>query len=88
MIPKLNPRDASDVLKSGGTAIYPTEGIYGLGCDPFNSKSVENIFRPEDPTFGIRSNPEMLLVSGLQHQTVTTLQMGLFDIMFWIMWIG
>ena len=45
MIPKLNPRDASDVLKSGGTAIYPTEGIYGLGCDPFNSKSVENIFK-------------------------------------------
>ena len=34
MIPKLNPRDASDVLKNGGTAIYPTEGIYGLGCDP------------------------------------------------------
>ena len=45
MIPKLNPRDASDVLKNGGTAIYPTEGIYGLGCDPFNSKSVENIFK-------------------------------------------
>ena len=39
MIPKLNPRDASDVLKSG-TAI--TEGIY-LGCDPL--KSVENIFK-------------------------------------------
>ena len=45
MIPKLNPRDASEVLKNGGTAIYPTEGIYGLGCDPFNSKSVENIFK-------------------------------------------
>ena len=44
MIPKLNPHDASNILKSGGTAIYPTEGIYGLGCDPFNSKSVENIF--------------------------------------------
>ena len=43
MIPKLNPRDASDVLKNGGTAIYPTEGIYGLGCDPFNSKSVETV---------------------------------------------
>ena len=52
MIPKLNPRDASDVLKSGGTAIYPTEGIYGLGCDPFNSKSVENIcFYKSDSTF-------------------------------------
>jgi len=45
MIPKLNPRDASNILKKGGTAIYPTEGIYGLGCDPFNSESVENIFK-------------------------------------------
>ena len=45
MIPKLSPLDASKVLKNGGTAIYPTEGIYGLGCDPFNSKSVENIFK-------------------------------------------
>ena len=36
MIPKLNPRDASDEHKNGGTAINPTEGIYGLGWDPFN----------------------------------------------------
>lgn len=47
--------------------------FYKVAQDP-NINSVENIFRPEDPTFGIRSNPEMLLVSGLQHQTVTTLQ--------------
>ena len=45
MIPKLNPCDASSILKNGGTAIYPTEGIYGIGCDPFNSRSVENIFK-------------------------------------------
>jgi hypothetical protein len=47
--------------------------FYKVAQDP-NINSVENIFRPEDPTFGIRSNPEMLLVAGLQHQTVTTLQ--------------
>lgn len=33
-----------------------------------------NIFRSEDPTFGVRINPEMLLVSGLQHKAVKTLQ--------------
>ena len=47
--------------------------FYKVAQDP-NINSVENIFRPEDPTFGIRSNPEMLLVAGLQHQTLTVLQ--------------
>jgi len=44
MIPKLNPFDASEIIKNGGNAIYPTEGIYGIGCDPFNKSSVEKIF--------------------------------------------
>lgn len=45
MIPKLSPFDASEIIKNGGNAIYPTEGIYGIGCDPFNESSVENIFK-------------------------------------------
>ncbi len=47
--------------------------FYTVAQDP-NINSVENIFRPEDPNFGIRSTPDMLLVAGLQHQTLTTLQ--------------
>ena len=27
---------AADVIKNGGIVAYPTEGVYGLGCDPFN----------------------------------------------------
>ena len=44
MIRKLDPIDASEIIKNGGNAIYPTEGIYGIGCDPFNKSSVEKIF--------------------------------------------
>ncbi len=44
MIPKLDPFAASEIIKNGGNAIYPTEGIYGIGCDPFNKSSVEDIF--------------------------------------------
>ena len=44
MIPRLSPSDASVLIKKGGIVIYPTEGIYGLGCDPFNEKSVSNVF--------------------------------------------
>ena len=45
MIPKVNTTVASDIIKKGGVVIYPTEGIYGIGCDPYNKHSVEKIFQ-------------------------------------------
>jgi len=36
---------AVEVLKAGGIIIYPTDTIYGLGCDIFNKKAVEKIYR-------------------------------------------
>jgi len=35
---------AVDVLKSGGVIIYPTDTIYGIGCDIFNLQAIERIF--------------------------------------------
>lgn len=32
-------------LKSGGVIAYPTDTIYGFGCDVFNRKAVEQIYR-------------------------------------------
>lgn len=34
-----------EVLKNGGVIIYPTDTVYGLGCDINNSKAVEKIAR-------------------------------------------
>jgi len=33
-----------NTLLSGGIIVYPTDTIYGIGCDAFNSRAVENIF--------------------------------------------
>ncbi len=33
----------ADVVRSGGTILYPTDTIYGLGCDAFNAGAVERI---------------------------------------------
>ncbi|MEM6523845.1 MAG: L-threonylcarbamoyladenylate synthase [Bacteroidota bacterium] len=33
------------VLKRGGIIIYPTDTIYGLGCDLFNRKAVDKVCR-------------------------------------------
>lgn len=30
-------------LESGGLIAYPTEGVFGLGCDPFNQTAVERL---------------------------------------------
>ena len=43
-----NPSEAAikkvvDVLKSGGLVIYPTDTVYGLGCDITNNKALERI---------------------------------------------
>ena len=43
-----NPRHIKtvvDCLLSGGVIIYPTDTIYGLGCDIFQPKAVERIAR-------------------------------------------
>lgn len=32
-------------LRDGGLIVYPTDTIYGLGCDIFNAKAVEKICR-------------------------------------------
>ena len=34
-----------EILKSGGIIVYPTDTIYGLGCDIFQQKAVERICR-------------------------------------------
>ncbi|MEO9482414.1 MAG: L-threonylcarbamoyladenylate synthase [Ekhidna sp.] len=31
------------VLRGGGVIIYPTDTVYGLGCDIFNQKAIERI---------------------------------------------
>ena len=38
-------RKAVDILKNGGLIVYPTDTIYGLGCDLHNKKALEKIFR-------------------------------------------
>lgn len=40
-----------EMLKKGGVILYPTDTVWGIGCDSTNSKAVERIFeikqRPE-----------------------------------------
>lgn len=35
----------ADILRSGGVIAYPTDTVYGIGCDIFNKKAIERIYQ-------------------------------------------
>jgi len=49
---QLHPQDpqrrfiskAVKIIKDGGVIIYPTDTVYGIGCDIFNKEALERIF--------------------------------------------
>lgn len=34
----------ADVVKSGGVIVFPTDTVYGIGCDPYNHTAVNRVF--------------------------------------------
>ena len=32
-------------LRHGGIVIFPTDTIYGIGCNPYNEESVDRIYK-------------------------------------------
>jgi hypothetical protein len=47
--------------------------FYNIAQDP-NINSPEEIYRPEDSNFGMKLVPEMLMMAGIESQTLTTFQ--------------
>ena len=37
--------NATEVLRRGGIILYPTDTIWGIGCDATNKKAVEKVFK-------------------------------------------
>ena len=60
---KENVLTASQTVKTGGLVVYPTDTVYGLGCDPFNVEAVKRVFRVK----GERKKPLPILASGIKH---------------------
>jgi len=53
MLVEINPnnpeprkiRRAVEALEAGEVIAYPTDTVYGLGCDPFNKKAIERLYQ-------------------------------------------
>jgi L-threonylcarbamoyladenylate synthase len=37
-------KKAVEIINQGGVIIFPTDTVYGIGCNPYNKKSVEKIY--------------------------------------------
>jgi L-threonylcarbamoyladenylate synthase len=36
-------QQAAQVVRNSGVIAYPTEAVWGLGCDPWNDEAVEQL---------------------------------------------
>ena len=55
--------EAIRVVKFGGLIVYPTDTVYGLGCDPFNTLAVKRLIDAK----GQRKKPLPILASDIEH---------------------
>ncbi|MCW4034379.1 MAG: L-threonylcarbamoyladenylate synthase [Candidatus Bathyarchaeota archaeon] len=53
---------AAQTIKQGGLVVYPTETVYGLGCDPMNNDAVKRFLEVK----GNRKSPLPILTSDLK----------------------
>lgn len=37
--------EARKALSDGKIIVYPTDTVWGMGCDPFNQKAIDNLFK-------------------------------------------
>jgi tRNA threonylcarbamoyl adenosine modification protein (Sua5/YciO/YrdC/YwlC family) len=57
-------KQAVDVLRRGGVIIYPTDTVYGLGCDLSNKKGIERIYELKRRN---KKQPLSFVCSDLKH---------------------
>ena len=54
-----------ECLKDGGVIVYPSDTVYGIGCDIFNKKAVERIAKIKG--INIKKNNFSFICSDLSH---------------------
>ena len=53
---------AASIVKEGGLIVYPTDTVYGLGCDPLDDSAVARLFEAK----GRESKPLPVLCSSIE----------------------
>ncbi len=73
-------RDALKVLRAGGVILYPTDTIWGLGCDATNAEAVRRIYdikqRPAARSLIVLVNSAGMLTRYVDHPPEVALEMA------------
>jgi L-threonylcarbamoyladenylate synthase len=77
----LNIRNAAQIMQQGGVVAYPTEAVWGLGCDPANEAAVQRLLelkqRPVEKGLILLAGDESMVapylaaLSDVQRQTLS-----------------
>lgn len=65
--------EAAVVLRRGGLIVYPTEAVWGLGCDPFDATAVQRLLR-------VKQRPEskgLILIAAALDQLAALIDLDL-----------
>ncbi|HEX6028384.1 MAG TPA: L-threonylcarbamoyladenylate synthase, partial [Nitrososphaeraceae archaeon] len=52
----------ASIVKNGGVIVFPTDTLYGIGCDPYDDKAVDKIFKIKNRD---KTNPLPILASSI-----------------------
>tara|TARA_B100000609_G_C17125814_1_gene387485 strand:- start:555 stop:821 length:267 start_codon:yes stop_codon:yes gene_type:complete len=55
--------NASNILKTGGVILYPTDTVWGIGCDSHNDEAVKKVFKIKNRKM---TNPLICLASSFE----------------------
>jgi L-threonylcarbamoyladenylate synthase len=75
-------RKAGEILKQGGTVLYPTDTVWGIGCDATNDNAVKKLYSLKRKG---QEEPALILVSSIDMiyryvQTVPDIAVQLLEI--------
>ena len=47
-------KKTSQIIEKGGIVVFPTDTVYGIGCNPYNKNSVKKIYEIKSISIFIR----------------------------------
>ncbi|MEJ5293489.1 MAG: Sua5/YciO/YrdC/YwlC family protein, partial [Candidatus Methanosuratincola sp.] len=57
-----DPKEVGEAIRKGSIVVYPTDTVYGIGCDPRNADAVRRVFAAKRR----ETKPMPVLVDSLQ----------------------
>ena len=72
MVSNWQIQQAARVVRNGGVIAYPTEAVWGLGCDPWHDEAVERLLALKDRPVRVSDHPQVRALCRLTGPLVST----------------